>query len=110
MKLIKSLTNSLKKISLLKVAIILLALLMICSLMNIRIMPQTIEGFETNSPEQPEQLEQPEQPEQPDYIRIEENISVHYGEDVSGRDVDYDINNDGTINVDDILTELSNIP
>jgi len=51
MKLIKSLTNSLKKISLLKVAIILLALLMICSLMNIRLMPQTIEGFETNSPE-----------------------------------------------------------
>ena len=49
MILIKSLTKSLKNISLLKMAIILLALLMICSLMDINIIPKSVEGFSNDS-------------------------------------------------------------
>ena len=49
MSLFKSLTKSLKNISLLKIAVLLLALLIICSLMNISLMPQLIEGFNYSS-------------------------------------------------------------
>lgn len=49
MSLFKSLTKSLKKISPLKIAILLLALLVICSMMNINIIPKSIEGFSNDS-------------------------------------------------------------
>ena len=49
MSLFKSLTKSLKNLSPLKIAILLLALLVICSMMNINIIPQTIEGFSNDS-------------------------------------------------------------
>ena len=45
----KSIVKTLKNVSPLKIAVLLLVLLIICSVMNINIMPKTIEGLDGNS-------------------------------------------------------------
>lgn len=49
MSIFKSITKSLKRLSPLKIAILLLALLVICSMMNLNIIPQSVEGFSNDS-------------------------------------------------------------
>ncbi len=52
---------------------------------------------------------QPVPPSEPQPVPLPDIIN-HFGEDVSGTNPEYDINNDGIINVEDILTELSEAP
>ena len=49
MSFFKSITKTFKNISLLKITILLLVLLIVCSVMEINIMPNTIEGLNTDS-------------------------------------------------------------